>query len=94
MLLLTATQLVIFATAVLAEVEVRNKHPERHPGNSSTALARYLCGYLKRVVAAGDIFLPRGEIVYMYKAFAKMPQMNTNTYSRIYTVLDAVLAGI
>ena len=54
--------------AVQAESAVKRAHPERHPGNSTTPLVRFLGDYLKAVEDAGRLVVARGEV---YKDFAR-----------------------
>ena len=54
--------------AIRAESAVRRAHPERHPGNSTTPLVRFLGGYLKAVDDAGRLVVAHGEV---YKDFAR-----------------------
>ena len=54
--------------AIQAESAVKRAHPERHPGNSTTPLVRFLGDYLKAVEDAGRLVVVRGEV---YKDFAR-----------------------
>jgi hypothetical protein len=67
MLLVNAPQLRTISQGLKVEAMARQLYPERHPGGSSTPLARYLCDYLKRVVATGSLIHARDDV---YKFFA------------------------
>ena len=63
-----AAVLQVVLEAIQTESAVKWAHPERHPGNSTTPLVRFLGDYLKAVEDAGRLVVARGEV---YKDFAR-----------------------
>ena len=66
MLRTDASYLSAVAVAVHEEISVKSDHAQCFPRGSTTPFARFLCGYMKRVAAAGKLILADNK----YKQFA------------------------